>query len=88
MNTILIMIATTAIFFIGIVVGYNLKENKKIINIPKKNNIKKIISSTEENKKEDDEKELENQKEIIRLNKIMSNVDNYNGRKEGQVEID
>lgn len=30
MNTILIMIASTAIFFIGIQVGYNLKEKTKI----------------------------------------------------------
>ena len=83
MNTILIMIATTAIFFIGIQVGCNLKEDKKIINMPKIEEIKKNIPFTDEYKQEQKEKE-----EIIRLNKIMNNIDNFNGKKEGQVNID
>lgn len=83
MNTILIMIATTAIFFIGIQVGYKLKDDKKIINPPKIEEIKKNIPFTEEYKEEKKSKE-----DIIKLNKIMSNIDNFNGTKEGQVDID
>ena len=83
MNTILIMIATTAIFFIGIQVGYNLREGKKIINQPKIEEIKKNIPITKEYKEE-----KKNKKEIIRLNKIMNNIDNFNGKKEGQVDVD
>lgn len=83
MNTILIMIATAAIFFIGIQVGYNLKEDKKTINLPKIEEIKKNIPFTEEYKEEEKNKE-----EIIKLNKIMSNIDNFNGKKEGQVDVD
>ena len=83
MNTILIMIATAAIFFIGIQVGCNLKENKKIINAPKIEEIKKNIPFTEEYKEEKKSKE-----EFIKLNKIMRNLDNFNGTKEGQVDID
>lgn len=86
MNTILIMIATTAIFFIGIKTGYNLNENKQ-----KKKEIKTV------NKKEisqaDRDKEIENseektQEQIMRLNKIMTNIDNFNGKIDGQVDID
>ena len=58
MNTILIMIASTAIFFIGIQVGYNLKEKTKIIDRPKIEDIKKNILFTKEYK-EDKEKESE-----------------------------
>ena len=83
MNTILIMIATTAIFFIGIQVGSNLKENKKIINPPKIEEIKKNIPLTKEYKED-----KKNKEEIIRLNKIMSNLDNFNGTGEGQVDVD
>lgn len=83
MNTILIMIATTAIFFIGIQVGYNLREDKKIINLPKIEEIKKNIPITKEYKEE-----KKNKEEIIRLNKIMNNIDNFNGKKEGQVDVD
>lgn len=83
MNTILIMIATTAIFFIGIQVGCNLKENKKIINVPKIEEIKKNIPFTEEYREEKKSKE-----DIIKLNKIMSNIDNFNGTGEGQVDVD
>ena len=83
MNTILIMIATTAIFFIGIQVGCNLKENKKIINVPKIEEIKKNIPFTEEYREEKKSKE-----DIIKLNKIMSNIDNFNGTEEGQVDVD
>lgn len=83
MNTILIMIATTAIFFIGIQVGYNLREDKKIINLPKIEEIKKNIPITKEYKEE-----KKNKEEIIRLNKIMNNIDTFNGKKEGQVDVD
>ena len=86
MNTILIMIATTAIFFIGIQVGYNLKEGKKIIDSPE-------IQKEEEKKQSDMEPteettEQNNKEEIERLNKIMRNLENFNGTKEGQVNID
>ena len=83
MNTILIMIATAAIFFIGIQVGYNLKEDKKTINLPKIEEIKKNIPLTKEYKED-----KKNKEEIIRLNKIMSNLDNFNGTEEGQVDVD
>lgn len=85
MNTILIMIATTAIFFIGIQVGCNLKEGKKIIDSPE-------IQKEEENKKSDiapteETTEQNNREEIERLNKIMKNLENFNGTEEGQVDI-
>ena len=83
MNTILIMIASTAIFFIGIQVGYNLKEKTKIIDRPKIEDIKKNIPFTKEYKED-----KENKEEITRLNKIMSNLDNYNGTKEEKVDVD
>ena len=83
MNTILIMISTTAIFFIGIQVGYKLKDDKKIINPPKIEEIKKNIPLTKEYKED-----KKNKEEIIRLNKIMSNLDNFNGTGEGQVDVD
>lgn len=83
MNTILIMIASTAIFFIGIQVGCNLKEKTKIIDRPKIEDIKKNIPFTKEYKED-----KENKEEITRLNKIMSNLDNFNGTKEGQVDVD
>ena len=83
MNTILIMIATTAIFFIGIQVGYKLKDDKKIINPPKIEEIKKNIPLTKEYKED-----KKNREEIERLNKIMKNLENFNGTEEGQVNID
>ena len=83
MNTILIMIASTAIFFIGIQDGYNIKEKTKIIDRPKIEDIKKNILFTKEYKED-----KENKEEITRLNKIMSNLDNFNGTKEGQVDVD
>lgn len=82
MNTILIMIATTAIFFIGIQVGYNLREKAKIINQTKTEEIKENTSIRE------DDVDKGRKEEIIRLNKIMSNLDNFNGTKDGQVDID
>ncbi len=85
MNIILIMIATAAIFFIGIRVGYNmgLKEYKTFSTGPKIQKLKRTIPFTKEYKEEQKEKE-----EIIRLNKIMNNIDNFNGKKEGQVDVD
>ena len=83
MNTILIMIATTAIFFIGIQVGHKLREGEKIVNPPKIEEIKKNIPLTKEYKEE-----KKNKEEIIKLNKIMNNIDNFNGKKEGQVDVD
>ena len=83
MNTILIMIATTGIVFIGIQVGYKLKDDKKIINPPKIEEIKKNIPLTKEYKED-----KKNREEIERLNKIMKNLENFNGTEEGQVNID
>lgn len=83
MNTILIMIASTAIFFIGIQVGHNMKEDQKPITIPKVKEIKKNIPFTKEHKAEQKDKE-----EITRLNTILNNIDNFNGKKEGQVEVE
>ena len=85
MDTILVMIATTAIFFIGIKVGYKLKEDKKIIDSPEvqkeEENKQSNIASTEETT------EQNNREEIERLNKIMKNLENFNGTEEGQVDI-
>ena len=77
MDTILTMIATAAIFFIGIQVGHNMKEDQKPITIPKVKEIKKNIPFTKEHKEE-----------ITRLNTILNNIDNFNGKKEGQVEVE
>ena len=86
MNTILIMIATTAIFFIGIQVGYNLREDKKTNNIPK---VQKAEEKTINNDIDTEETtEQIKKEEIERLNKIMKNLENFNGSEEGQVDID
>ena len=85
MNIILIMIATAAIFFIGIKVGYSmgLQEYKTFSTETKIQKLKRTIPYTKEYKEEQKDKE-----EIIRLNKIMNNIDNFNGKKEGQVDVD
>ncbi len=85
MNTILIMIATTAIFFIGIQVGYNLKEGKKIIDSPEIQKEEEKMPNNEINTEETTEQI--NNEEIERLNKIMKNLENFNGTDEGQVDI-
>lgn len=86
MNTILIMIATTAIFFIGIQVGYNLRTDKKATNTPKIQKEEEKMPNNEINTEETTEQN--NREEIERLNKIMSNLDNFNGTGEGQVDVD
>ena len=86
MNTILIMIATAAIFFIGIQVGYKLKENKNATDTPKVQKIEEQMQNDKTNKEYNAEKEDAENNE--RLNKIMRNLDNFNGTKEGQVDID
>lgn len=85
MNTILIMIATTAIFFIGIQVGYNLRIDKKTTNTPKIQNEEEKMPNNEINTEETTE-QIKNE-EIERLNKIMKNLENFNGTDEGQVDI-
>ena len=56
MDTILTMIATAAIFFIGIQVGHNMKEDQKPITIPKVKEIKKNIPFTKEHNAEQNDK--------------------------------
>lgn len=85
MNTILIMIATTAIFFIGIQVGYNLRTDKKTTNTPKNQKEEEKMPNNEINTEETTEQN--NREEIERLNKIMKNLENFNGTEEGQVDI-
>lgn len=83
MNIILIMLATIAIFLMGLKIGYNLQIKSESKIVPKIEDIKKNIPFTREYEQNKVDKE-----KAIKLNKIMNNVDNFNGTKEGQVEID
>lgn len=85
MNTILIMTATAAIFFIGIQVGYKLRTDKKITNTLKVQKVEEKMSNNEIDTEETTEQI--NKEEIERLNKIMKNLENFNGTEEGQVDI-
>lgn len=87
---VLIMATTTVVFLIGINVGYRLRKEEKPVVIPKIEEIKKSIPITKaykEEKKTNEEETKKNQEKIERLNKIMTNIEIYDGTSNGQVEV-
>ena len=87
---VLIMATTTVVFLIGINVGYRLRKDEKPVVIPKIEEIKKSIPITKaykEEKKTNEEETKRNQEKIERLNKIMTNIEIYDGTCNGQVEV-
>lgn len=91
---VLIMAATTAVFLIGINVGYRLRKDEKPVAVPKIEEIKKSIPITksykEEEKKDEKtihEQETKNEEAIERWNKIMTNIERYDGTGNGQMEV-
>lgn len=87
---VLIMATTTVVFLIGINVGYRLRKDEKPVVIPKIEEIKKSIPITKaykEEKKTNEEETKRNQEKIERLNKIMTNIEIYDGTSNGQVEV-
>lgn len=87
---VLIMATTAVVFLIGINVGYRLRKDEKPVVIPKIEEIKKSIPITKaykEEKKTNEEETKRNQEKIERLNKIMTNIEIYDGTSNGQVEV-
>lgn len=87
---VLIMATTTVVFLIGINVGYRLRKDEKPVVIPKIEEIKKSIPITKaykEEKKANEEETERKQKTIEKWNKIMTNIEIYDGTSNGQVEV-
>lgn len=87
---VLIMATTTAVFLIGINVGYRLRKDEKPVVIPKIEEIKKSIPITKtykEEKKANEEETERKQKTIEKWNKIMTNIEIYDGTDNGQMEV-
>lgn len=88
-----IMATTTVVFLIGINVGYRLRKDEKPVVTPKIEKIRKSIPKTKsckEEKKEENtinEQETKNQETIERWNKIMTNIERYDGTGNGQMEV-
>jgi len=81
MQIIVVMIATMAIFLLGILIGYRLGTGKKPIETPKFEEVKEKIKSKEPKLTKKETKELEN------LNTIIKNIDAYEGTGKGQVVL-
>ena len=79
---VLIMATTTVVFLIGINVGYRLRKDEKPIATPQIEEIKKSIPITKTYKEE-----RANQQSINRINKIMTNIERYDGTGNGQMEV-
>ena len=87
---VLIMATTTVVFLIGINVGYRLRKDEKPVVIPKIEEIKKSIPITKtykEEKKANEEETERKQKTIEKWNKIMTNIEIYDGTDNGQMEV-
>lgn len=87
---VLIMATTTVVFLIGINVGYRLRKEEKPVVIPKIEEIKKSIPITKtykEEKKANEEETERKQKTIEKWNKIMTNIEIYDGTDNGQMEV-
>lgn len=88
-----IMATTTVVFLIGINVGYRLGKDEKPVVTPKIEKIVKSIPTTKpckEEKKEEkeiNEQEIKNQETIERWNKIMTNIERFDGTENGQMEV-
>lgn len=87
---VLIMATTTVVFLTGINVGYRLRKEEKPVVIPKIEEIKKSIPITKtykEEKKANKEETERKQKTIEKWNKIMTNIEIYDGTDNGQMEV-
>ena len=91
---VLIMATTTVVFLIGINVGYRLRKDEKPVVTPKIEEIKKSIPITKSCKEEEKkdkktigEQEIKNQETIERWNKIMTNIERFDGTDNGQMEV-
>lgn len=86
---VLIMATTTVVFLIGINTGYRLRKDEKPVVIPKIEEIKKSIPITKAYKEEKEihKQETKNQKTIERWNKIMTNIEIFDGTDNGQMEV-
>lgn len=82
LQTIVLMIVTTAIFYFGFILGYKVARKETITKQVNVEGIKRKIPFTKENKesKEEDAK-------INELNQLLQNVNNYKGDDEGQRRI-
>ena len=71
-------VITIIAFVVGVIIGQKLNRNEKVeIKIP---NIKKKII--------EHKIEVAQAKEVEKINTIISNIENYNGTKEGQIKIE
>ncbi len=86
---VLTMATTTVVFLIGINTGYRLKKDEKPVVVPKIEEIKKTIPITNEYKEEKKihKQETKNQETIERWNKIMTNIERFDGTENGQMEV-
>lgn len=81
---VLVMATTTVVFLIGINVGYRLRKDEKPVVTPK---IEEKMSKSCKEEKTIHEQEAKNQETIERLNKIMTNLERYDGTSNGQMEV-
>ena len=85
-QTILVMIATTAIFYFGFLLGYKVANKEEITQEIKVKSIKEKIPFTKANKELKEEIDKEEAK-INRLNTLLHNINVYQGDDEGQRRI-
>lgn len=81
---VLVMATTTVVFLIGINAGYRLRKDEKPVVTPK---IEEKMSKSCKEEKTIHEQEAKNQETIERLNKIMTNLERYDGTSNGQMEV-
>lgn len=87
-ETVLIMATTTVVFLIGINIGYRLRKDEKVVIEPKIEETKKSTLTTKAYKEEKGhEQGAKKQEAIERLNKIMTNLERYDGTSNGQMEV-
>ena len=81
-QTIVLMIVTTTIFYFGFLLGYKVTNKQEIAKEIKVQKIKEKIPFTKENK------ELKEQEaKMNELNMLLQNINNYKGDDEGQRRI-
>ena len=85
-QTIVVMIVTTAIFYFGFLLGYKVANKKDITQEVSIEKIRGKIPFTKENKKIKEETREEVEK-INELNNLLQNVNIYTGDDEGQRRI-
>jgi len=82
LQTIVLMIVTTAIFYFGFILGYKVARKEEINRGIKIEKIKEKIPFTKENKESKEEIA-----KINELNQLLQNINNYKGDDEGQRRI-